>query len=254
MSKTQVSSKKTSELSAVILAGGKGTRLKPFTMTIPKPLLPLGDTPILEIVIEQLVAAGVSRIVLTLGHMAPLLMACIGDGARWGITIEPILEQEPLGTAGSLRAVPNLEENFIVMNADLLTTLDYEDMFAYHLRRNAIATIGLSKREVLIDYGVIRTSADGTLENYIEKPTIPYSVSMGINILSKRCLEYIPPAGRFDMPDLMLAMHRAGHPVHCYETDCYWKDIGRFDDYQAASEDYVKNPSGFLGNRAAIHP
>src|ERR1700683_2727878 len=99
-------SKKTSELSAVILAGGKGTRIKPFTMTIPKPLLPLGDTPILEIVIEQLVAAGVSRIVLTLGHMAPLLMACIGDGARWGITIEPILEQEPLGTAGSLRAVP----------------------------------------------------------------------------------------------------------------------------------------------------
>src|SRR5476649_1809352 len=114
---------------AVILAGGKGTRLKPFTMTIPKPLLPLGDTPILEIVIEQLVAAGVSRIVLTLGHMAPLLMACIGDGARWGINIEPILEQEPLGTAGSLRAVPNLENNFIVMNADLLTTLDNEDMF-----------------------------------------------------------------------------------------------------------------------------
>ncbi|MGH9691534.1 MAG: sugar phosphate nucleotidyltransferase [Candidatus Acidiferrales bacterium] len=239
------------KMSAVILAGGKGTRLKPFTMTIPKPLLPLGDTAILEIVIEQLVAAGVSRIVLTLGHMAPLMMACIGDGARWGIEIETVLEREPLGTAGSLRAVKNLEDNFLVMNADLLTTLDYEDMFDYHIRNKSIGTIGLSKREVLIDYGVVRTSPGGVLDNYIEKPTIPYSVSMGINILSKRCLEFIPPTGKFDMPDLMLAMHRAGHAVHCYETDCYWKDIGRFDDYQQASEDFVKNPSRFLAKRVA---
>src|SRR5579872_6191662 len=104
------------KMSAVILAGGKGTRLKPFTMTIPKPLLPLGDVPILEIVIEQLVGAGVSRIVLTLGHMAPLLMACIGDGSRWGIQVDTVLEDQPLGTAGSLRAVQDLDDNFIVMN------------------------------------------------------------------------------------------------------------------------------------------
>jgi NDP-sugar pyrophosphorylase family protein len=243
----------TKKMSAVILAGGKGTRLKPFTMTIPKPLLPLGDTPILEIVIEQLVAAGVSRIVLTLGHMAPLLMASIGDGARWGVTIESVLEEEPLGTAGSLRAIKNLEDNFLVMNADLLTTLDYEDMFHFHLRHQSIGTIGLSKREVLIDYGVVRTNDQGILDNYIEKPTIPYSVSMGINILSKRCLGFIPPTGKFDMPDLMLAMHRAGHPVHCYETDCYWKDIGRFDDYQQASEDFVAKPSRFLTKRVAAY-
>lgn len=240
------------KISAIILAGGKGTRLKPFTMTIPKPLLPLGDTSILEIVIEQLVASGVSRIILTLGHMANLLMACIGNGDRWGVQIESIIEREPLGTAGSLRAIPNLDENFLVMNADLLTTLDYHDMFSYHLRNNSMGTIGLSKREVLIDYGVIQ-SASGVLQNYIEKPTIPYSVSMGINILSKRCLDFIPPAGKFDMPDLMLAMHRAGHPVHCYETDCYWKDIGRFDDYQQASEDFVKDPSRFLTRRVTAH-
>jgi NDP-mannose synthase len=237
------------KLSAVILAGGKGTRLKPFTMTIPKPLLPLGDISILEIVLEQLAAAGISRVVLTLGHMAPLIMACIGNGDRWGIKIESVLEPEPLGTAGSLRAIDNLEENFLVMNADLLTTLDYEDMFDYHVQHNSIGTIGLSKREVLIDYGVVRTTPAGLLENYIEKPTIPYSVSMGINILSRRCLQFIPPTGKFDMPDLMLAMHRAGHPVHCYETDCYWKDIGRFDDYQQASEDFVRSPSQFLGTR-----
>jgi NDP-mannose synthase len=240
-------------MTAVILAGGKGTRLKPFTMTIPKPLLPLGDVSILEIVIEQLLAAGVSRIVLTLGHMASLLTACIGSGDRWGIKIESVLEREPLGTAGSLRMINDLGENFLVMNADLLTTLDYGEMFNYHVRNNAMGTIGLSKREVLIDYGVLQATPEGLLSNYIEKPTIPYSVSMGINILSRRCLEFIPSTGKFDMPDLMLAMHRAGHPVHCYQTDCYWKDIGRFEDYQQASDDFVNNPSRFLVKRVAAH-
>lgn len=234
---------------AVILAGGRGTRLKPFTMTIPKPLLPLGDTPILEIVIEQLVATGMSRIVLTLGHMSQLVLASVGDGSRWGIEVESILEREPLGTAGSLRGVENLDDNFLVMNADLLTTLDYRELFKYHFLHNSIATIALSKREVLIDYGVVRTTADGSLDAYIEKPTIPYSVSMGINVLSRKSLEFVPAAGRFDMPDLMLAMHRSGLTVHCYETDCYWKDIGRFDDYTQASEDFVKDCSRFLPRR-----
>jgi NDP-sugar pyrophosphorylase family protein len=240
-------------MTAVILAGGKGTRLKPFTMSIPKPLLPLGDTPILEIVIEQLAAAGVSRIVLTLGHMAHLLLATIGDGARWGVKIEPIFEKEPLGTAGSLRAIENLDDNFLVMNADLLTTLDYRDLFNFHVQHDAMATIGLSKREVLIDYGVVRASSSGILDDYLEKPTIPYSVSMGINMLSRKCLKFIPATGKFDMPSLMLAIRSSGSPVHCYETDCYWKDIGRFDDYQQASEDFVQNPSLFLARRTAVY-
>ncbi len=238
---------------AVILAGGKGTRLKPFTMTIPKPLLPLGDTPILEIVFEQLVTTGISRIVLTLGHMSQLVLASVGDGSRWGIRVESVLEDEPLGTAGSLRAVQDLDDNFLVMNADLLTTLDYEQLFDYHLLHNSVATIALSKRQVLIDYGVVRTNADGFLDAYIEKPTIPYSVSMGINVLSRRCLEFVPAAGRFDMPDLMLAMHRSGLKVHCYETECYWKDIGRFDDYTQASEDFVQDSSRFLPRRVVAH-
>ncbi|HLG98198.1 MAG TPA: sugar phosphate nucleotidyltransferase [Bryobacteraceae bacterium] len=233
---------------AVILAGGKGTRLKPFTMSIPKPLLPLGETPILEIVIEQLVAAGVSRIVLTLGHMPQLFVASIGDGARWGVAIDTVFERQPLGTAGSLRAVSNLEENFLVMNADLLTTLDYRALFEHHVSRKAWGTIALSKREVNIDYGVVRSTSDGLLSEYIEKPTIPYSVSMGINVLSEKCLDFIPDSGKFDMPELMLAMHRAGRTVTCYETDCYWKDIGRFDDYQQASEDFVENRSRFIAS------
>lgn len=231
---------------AVILAGGKGTRLKPFTMTIPKPLLPLGDLPILQIVIQQLANAGVSRIVLTLGHMAHLFSAWVGDGKRWGVSIEAIQEEEPLGTAGSLRLIGNLEDDFIVMNGDLLTMLDYGALLRFHVNRAAWGTIALSRRTVEIDYGVVRSTADGNLEKYIEKPSIPYSVSMGINVLSRRCLAYIPATGKFDMPDLMMAMRAADKPVLCYETGCYWRDIGRFDDYQQASEDFVQDPARFL--------
>ncbi|MBV8733064.1 MAG: NTP transferase domain-containing protein [Acidobacteriia bacterium] len=238
---------------AVILAGGKGTRLKPFTMTIPKPLLPLGDVPILEIVIGQLVASGVSRIVLTLGYMPQLFMASIGNGDRWGIAIESILEHDPMGTAGSLRLVKDLDENFLVLNGDLLTTIDYRMLFDQHLSRKACATIALSRREVHIDYGVVRATNDGFLAEYIEKPSIPYSVSMGINVLSRKSLDFIPPVGKFDMPDLMRAISASGRGVVCYETDCYWKDIGRFDDYQQASEDFVNNPARFLPKKAVAH-
>jgi NDP-sugar pyrophosphorylase family protein len=236
---------------AVILAGGKGTRLKPFTMTIPKPLLPLGDIPILEVVIRQLVEAGVSRVVLTLGYMPQLFMASIGDGERWGVAIESVLERDPMGTAGALRLVREIDETFLVLNGDLLTTIDYRKLFAFHTDRKAWATIALSRREVQIDYGVVHTTPDGLLSRYVEKPSIPYSVSMGINVLSRKSLEFIPSAGKFDMPDLMRAISAAGQRVVCYETDCYWKDIGRFDDYQQASEDFVSNPGKFLTRRAA---
>jgi NDP-mannose synthase len=231
---------------AVILAGGKGTRLKPFTMTIPKPLLPLGDVPILEVVLRQLASGGVDRAVITLGHMAHLFAACIGDGSQFGLHIDYCSEDEPLGTAGPLRLVRDLEDDFLVMNGDLLTTLNFRDLLETHVRHGAWGTIALHRREVKIDYGVVETIADGRLASYIEKPTIPYQVSMGINVLSRRCLDFIPASGPFQMPELMLAMQRAGKPVLCYATDCYWQDIGRFDDYQQASADFVDNPSKFL--------
>lgn len=236
---------------AVVLAGGVGARLKPFTMNIPKPLLPLGDVPILEVVIRQLAAAGVDRIVLTLAHMPYLFSAWIGDGQRFGLRVEYATEETPLGTAGPLRGIPDLEENFLVMNGDLLTTLDYRALIRTHVDRAAWGTIALSQREVRIDFGVIVSDAAGLLENYIEKPTLPYSVSMGINILNRRCLDFIPPGVRFDIPDLMLAMHRAGKPVVCHPTDCYWQDIGRFDDYQQASADFAGNPERFLPKSGA---
>lgn len=230
---------------AVILAGGKGTRLHPYTMSIPKPLLPLGDVSILEIVLRQLAQAGVRRMVLTLGHMAHLFQAFVGNGERWGLEIEYFSEDVPLGTAGSLRQLTGLSEDFLVMNGDLLTDLDFRQLVEEHRRRQAWATIATHRREVKIDYGVIEMK-DDLLERYIEKPVISYRVSMGINVLRREAVELIPAGARFDMPQLMSALREAGHPVYCHQPECYWQDIGRFDDYQAASEDFMRNPSRFV--------
>jgi len=231
---------------AVILVGGKGTRLKPFTMTIPKPLLPLGDVPILEVVIRQLAAAGVTRVVLTLGHMAHLFTASVGEGRRWGVDIEFCREDEPLGTAAPLRLIRDLNEDFLVMNGDILTSLDFQELLAHHRTKRAWGTIAVSQRQVKIDYGVVRSTDEGLLLGYDEKPTIEYGVSMGINVLSRQALQFLPPTGRFDMPDLMKAIAAAGHAVACYRTNAYWQDIGRMDDYAAASQDFVDNPTRFL--------
>jgi NDP-mannose synthase len=231
---------------AVILAGGKGTRLRPFTINIPKPLLPIGDIPILELVLAQLAAAGFKRIVITLGHMAHLFIATIGDGSRWNIQIEYSMEDKVLGTAGPLRNISRLDDHFLVMNGDLLTTLDYKALFELHRSKQVSATLALHKRVVNIDYGVIVAGADGIMKEYIEKPNIPYTVGMGINILSRECLDFIPPDVKFDMPQLMTEMRKAGKKILCFETDCYWQDIGRLEDFEQASADFAQNPERFL--------
>jgi NDP-mannose synthase len=241
-------------LLAVILAGGKGTRLRPFTMTIPKPLLPLGDIPVLEVVIRQLAANGFSRVVLTLGHMAALFSAQFGDGSDYGLSIEYVSEFEPLGTAAPLRNLPDLPENFIVMNGDLLTDISYERLFQDHVRQSAAATIATVSRNETIDYGLIEMTPEGAFLDYREKPVVSRYVSMGINVLNRRALRAIPATGKFDMPQLILALHSANEKVHCHRTDCYWQDIGRFDDYTRASEDFVRDSHRFLPNSRAATP
>lgn len=231
---------------AVIMAGGKGTRLKPFTMTIPKPLLPLGDIPILEIVLKQLVQLGVTKVVIALGHMASIFKISIGNGERFGIDIEYVIENEPLGTAGALRLINNLDENFIVMNGDLLTNFNFHGFLETHLKNNAMASIAVHERTVNIDYGVVESDNDGLLLGYSEKPIIHYKVSMGINLLNRASIEHIPQKGKFDIPEFMTRLLNLGYKVLCYPTDCYWQDIGRFDDYQKASSDFVDDPSFFL--------
>lgn len=231
---------------AVILAGGQGTRLEPYTITVPKPLIPLGDLPILEIIIRQLKAAGVRRIVLSLGHMSGLFGAYLERWKGDGIDIEVVLEDEPLGTAGPLALVDQLADNFLVMNGDLLTTLDYQALFDLHIAKNAWATIAVSRRELEVDYGVIRLTPEGELAEYDEKPVISYDVSMGINVLSRRCLEFIPRGRRFDIPDLMCAMRDQGRRVVGYRSSCYWQDIGRVSDLKQATADFIAEPSRFI--------
>lgn len=230
---------------AVLLAGGLGMRLRPYTMNIPKPLLPLGDKPTMEIVLRQLAAHGFDRVVISLGHLPELVEALLGDGSRYGLTIEYVVEDEPLGTAGSLRLVEQLDDSFLLMNGDLLTTIDYGRLVTEHAQSGRLATVVLARRDVPIDYGVVYVDDDGRLERYDEKPTLHHLVSTGVYALSRGAVEHLPPT-RFDMPDLVRALVAAGEDVHCHVTDEYWQDIGRFDDYQRASADFVADPARFL--------
>jgi NDP-sugar pyrophosphorylase family protein len=240
---------------AVVLAGGVGSRLRPYTMNIPKPLLPLGDTPVIEVVLRQLAQQGFKRVVLTVGHLPHLLMAFLGDGERYGLQLEYAVEDQPLGTAGPLRRVNGLEDEVLVMNGDLLTTIDYRGLVERHRAVGAAATIALSERSVQIDYGVIRFADDGSLTRYEEKPSINYHVSTGVYVVSRTAVEFVAD-GHFDMPQLMSALADAGRRVHCEITPAYWQDIGRFADYEQASADFVQSPETFLPDSLSFdgHP
>jgi NDP-sugar pyrophosphorylase family protein len=231
---------------AVILAGGKGTRLAPYTTILPKPLMPVGDMPILEIVMRQLEAHGFRSLTLAVGYLAELLMAYCGDGSKFGVTIDYSREEQPLGTAGPIALIPNLNDTFLVMNGDLLTTIDYSAMLQYHRERGALVTIACYQRDVKIDLGVIAVDSDNWVADYIEKPTYHYDVSMGIYIFEPQILDYIAKNERLDLPDLVLKLLQAGKKVNVYHFDGYWLDIGRHDDYEQAIEEFSKNKEKFL--------
>ena len=234
---------------AVLLAGGLGLRLRPYTMNIPKPLLPLGDVATIEVVVRQLADQGFDRVVVTLGHLPQLIMSFLGDGERFGLSIEYEVESSPLGTAGSLRLVKDPDESFVVMNGDLLTTVNFGELLSDHSHAARAATIMLTPRQVHVDYGVVHVTDDNRLERYEEKPTLRYLVSTGIYALHRAAITHVP-TGRFDMPDMMTSLNTAGEHVGCQVTDKYWQDIGRFDDYQQASADFVANPDHFLSHRS----
>lgn len=234
---------------AVILAGGKGTRLAPYTTVLPKPLMPIGDMPILEIVIRQLARHGFRDITLAVGHLAELLMAYCGNGEKFGIKIDYSREEEPLGTAGPIALVPDLNEPFLVMNGDLLSTLDYSALWKYHKERGAIATLASYRREVKIDLGVIE-SEDGWVKDYIEKPTYHYAVSTGIYIFEPEVLQYIERGKKLDLPELVLRLMKQGKKVNVYNFDGYWLDIGRHDDYETAMEEFAAHHADFLPGEA----
>jgi len=227
---------------AVILAGGKGTRLAPLTEVIPKPLVPLGGKPILEIVIRQLQGCGFRRITLAVGYMGELIQAYFQDGAKWGVELDYSFESTPLGTAGPLALIDGLDDTFLVMNADVLTNLDYRELVQFHKEHPALATIGAYQRQVTIDLGVIIRNGQHRVQDYVEKPATTHLVSMGIYIFEPRILEFIKPQQHLDFPDLVKIALGYNLPVNFYPFTGYWLDIGRHDDYQQAAEEYA----GFL--------
>jgi NDP-mannose synthase len=231
---------------AVILAGGKGARLAPYTTVLPKPLMPIGDMPILEIVIRQLRRAGVRDITLSVGYLASLLEAYFGDGHRWDVSLCYSRETEPLGTAGPLALVPGLDDTFLVMNGDLLTTLDYTEMARRHRESGAAATLGLFQKQVKIDLGVIEADGGSRVSGYVEKPTLTYEVSMGIYVMEPRVLGYIPRGQRFDLPDLIKSLIADRQPIMGYRFDGHWLDIGRQEDYAHAVEIFERDRAVFL--------
>lgn len=227
-------------MQAVILAGGKGTRLKPYTTVLPKPLMPIGDCPILEVVIKQLKKNGFKKITLAIGHQPDLFMAFFGNGEKWGIPIDYYIEKEPLGTAAPIRHIENLDDIFLMMNGDILTDIDYQKLFSLHKNNNADLTIATHKRRQDINYGTLEYDADLMLTKFSEKPSYDFNVSMGIYILSREVVSYIPEEGRFDFPDLVYKLLSEKKKIYCHPYGGYWMDIGRPDDYEQAIEDYDK--------------
>lgn len=224
-------------MKAVILAGGIGSRLAPYTTVLPKPLMPLGEMPIIEVLIRGLKKYGISEITLSVGYLSSLLMAYLGNGEKLNIPIEYSHESEPLGTAGPLALVEGLNSTFLAMNGDLLTDLDFRKIIAFHREKKADVTVGIYKREVKIDFGVIKTDARGHIADYIEKPDFHYQVSMGVYVLEPGVLKYIPKNTRFDFPDLIKSLLSHNKRVCAYVHTGYWLDIGRPDDYLRAQNE-----------------
>jgi NDP-sugar pyrophosphorylase family protein len=231
---------------AVVLAGGRGTRLAPYTTILPKPLMPIDDMPILEVLLRQMNRSGINHVVLTVGHLAPLLRAYFGDGSQWDLDITYSLELLPLGTAGPISLVQGLENTFLVTNGDVLTTLDIKKLVAFHKKKGGIATIAAHHRQVQIDLGVIQWEGEDRVSGYIEKPTTDYTVSMGMYVFEPRILDYIPVGQHLDFPDLILKLIACGEKVCGYSFDGYWMDLGRADDYVQANQDFCNMKKQFL--------
>ena len=233
-------------MKAVILAGGKGTRLAPYTIVFPKPLMPIDDHPILEIVIRQLASYGFNDLTIAVGHLAELIETFFKDGKKFGVKIEYSREDKPLGTAAPLSLIKDLPETFLVMNGDVLTTLDYRKLVQYHIKNEGMVTVAMHKKEINIDLGVMEFDNDKVLTRYTEKPTMEYQVSMGIYVFNRDVLRYIPEDRYFDFPDLIQVLLKNGEKVVCYPSEDYWLDIGRSEDYQKANEVFSKLRDQFL--------
>ena len=229
-----------------ILAGGLGSRLGPLTVSLPKPLLPVGPRSIIEIILLQLADQGFTHVTLCTGYLSQLIRGVVGDGSSYGLSIAYTQETEPTGTAGALRDVGLGEGHLLVMNGDLLTRFRYAEIFESHRSSGRAASVVVTRRDTTLDYGIVDMTHDGVLEAWAEKPTLSHFVSTGVYVLSPEALSLIPQAGKFDMPQLLASVRTGGGQVNCLETGEYWQDIGRIEDYARACQDVENDPCHFI--------
>ncbi len=233
-------------MKAVIMAGGRGTRLAPYTTVLPKPLMPLADRPVIEVVLRQLVRDGADGVLISVGHLGSLLESWVTSEVDSGVPVSFVYEDEPLGTAGALRNIPTPEGSFLALNGDILTTLSFAELLEFHAGSGAIATMAVKERTVDIEYGVVHADGAGFVAGLEEKPQLSYTVSMGVYAFEPAIVDHIEPGERIDFPDLLLRAIAAGERVAVYPFDGYWRDIGNRDDYETAIADFAADPGQFL--------
>lgn len=236
-------------MKAVILAGGKGRRLLPYTTVFPKPLVPIGDRPVVDLIVRQLVHAGIHEVILSIGHLGELIEAYFQNGRRQigNLQLSYCRESKPLGTAGPLALIPGLNETFLAMNGDVFSDLSFHNMVDWHRRRQADLTIAVKTRRYELEYGTLRYGKDGIVTDYLEKPAHEVQVSMGIYVYEPSVLDLIPPGEYLDFPDLVTRLIRVGRRVVAYENEAFWLDIGRREDYELAQAEYEKRKEELFG-------
>lgn len=232
---------------AVMMAGGRGTRLAPYTTILPKPLMPLSDRPILDVLVRQLIRDGVDGVTISVSPLSGLIESWVRHHGGYDVPVGFVYEDEPLGTAGALRNVARPDSTFLALNGDVLTTLDFRELVARNRESGAIATMATKRRVVDVQYGVVHAHPDGAVARLEEKPKLAFTVSMGIYAMDPAIVDLIEDGERIDFPDLLLRAMDAGHVVQTLEFDGYWRDIGNPDDYESAITEFAADPNGFLG-------
>ena len=235
------------------MAGGKGTRLRPITYVTPKPLTILGDMSIIEIILYQLAHYGFGRVTMLLGYKPEMVKAVVGDGSKWGIDINYVQESDPLGTVGGLKLLADdLDENFLVMNTDILTILNYRRIFDYHRLGGALATVGSVRKLETIQLGVLEVDENSRIIDYREKPIYHFLAAMGIQCFNREVLKYIPVGKPFGLDDLIFSLLEAKEKIQAFIFSGLWMDLGRPDDLERAGELFEHSKSSFLPEKADL--
>lgn len=232
----------------VILAGGQGSRLRPYTTVLPKPLIPVGDVPILELLVKQLRAQGLRRLIFATNYRDGLLRSYFGTGSSFGVDISYCKENRPMGTVGPLHLVADeLPQSFLVMNGDILTDLNYRTLLEAHKQSGRLLTLGTYQRQLKIKDGVLDVDASGQVSGFREKPTIPLTISLGAYAMDRAVLDLIPPGVSYSMDELVLTMLDRNLPVNTHHHEGMWLDIGTPDDLERANELFASKRTSFLG-------